>query len=155
MSPIYTLSIACVTGRYLTEAFRFVVELPADSTLDDLASVILETVDFDGDHLSQFYLANGLRRKKTWLTADGEWDGDDSAMWDRRLLDIFPIAKNKVLYYEYDAGSAWCFEIIKQGKEKMPLAGHEFPRIVEERGNRPLEYGPDDDDDDDDDEGDA
>jgi hypothetical protein len=135
----------------LTEEFRFVVELRADSTLDELASIILDTVHFDGDHLSEFYLANGLRgRKKTWLTADGEWDGDDSAVWARRLLDIFPIAKNKVLYYEYDAGSAWRFEIIKKGKEKMPLAGHEFPQIVEEHGNRPLEYGPDEDDDDED-----
>lgn len=65
MNKICTLSVTCVSGRYLSQAYRFVLAVPAESTLDELATCILEVVDFDGDHLSIFYLANGLRGKRT------------------------------------------------------------------------------------------
>ena len=143
MSAIFTLSIACVGGMYLTEEYRFVMDFPEDSTLAQLASDILGVVDFDGDHMSAFYLANGLRGKKTWFTADGEWDDDDSRMLAMPLSEIFPLAKNKKLYYTYDAGASWLFEIRKQGKSSLPLAGLEYPRIVSQEGKKPSEYGPD------------
>ncbi|MEO5934595.1 MAG: hypothetical protein ABIQ08_13740 [Duganella sp.] len=145
MKSIYTLSIKCVSGRYLSGAFSFVLELPADSMLDDLASEILDVVDFDGDHLSDFYLANSLRGKRTWFTPDGEWDPDNSDIWDRRLCDIYPLDRNKKLYYAYDAGASWRFEIVKKGKEKNALAGQEYPHVVAQEGVMPLEYGPDED----------
>ncbi len=141
MSVIFTLSIACIAGRHLTEEYRFVLDVPADSTLDDLASFILGMVDFDGEHLSEFYVANGLRGKKTWFTADGEWDEDDSDMWDIRLSDIFPLGRNKKLYYVYDFGASWCFEITKKGKETTALAGLEYPCIVSQEGAKPAEFG--------------
>ena len=163
MSKILTLSIACIGGRYLTEAYRFTLDVPADSTLDDLASFILGMVDFDGDHLSAFYVANGWRGKKTWFTADGEWDEDDDDMWDIRLCDIFPLGRNKKLYYVYDFCSSWCFEILKKGRETAALVGQEYPCIVSQQGTKPSEYGTDpdgvdgdrdDDEDEDDDESD-
>jgi hypothetical protein len=147
MSPIYTFSIACVAGRYLTEEFRFVVELPADWTLGELASFILDTADFDGEHLADFYLANGLRGTKTTLLTPDDENGEDGAGWGLRLADIFPLARPKRLYYAYDPRYTWLFEIIKKGKEAKPVVTHEYPRLVEQHGSRPLEYGPDDDDD--------
>ena len=150
MTAIYTLSIACVSGRYLSQEYRVTVESSTDFTLDELASFILDTVDFDGDHLSYFYLANSLYGKKTWLTADDEWDPDDSATWDLRLSDIFPLERNKKLYYAYDTGASWRFQITKKGKEKNAQAGIEYPRLVAQEGTKPLEYGPDEDDEDDD-----
>ena len=155
MSGVFTLSVACIAGRYLTEEYRFVLDVRADSTLDDLASFILGMVDFDGDHLSEFYLANGLRGKKTWFTVDGEWDEDDGDVWDRRLCDIFPLGRNKKLYYVYDFGASWCFEIIKKGRETSALVGQEYPCIVTQQGAKPIEYGHDRDGDSDDDDGDG
>lgn len=146
MSPIYTLSIACVTGRHLTEEYRFVLEVPADLTLVDLAAWILGTADFEGDHLDDFFLANSAYGRKTWLTADGEWDPDDGDVFDRRLCDLFPLPRNKKLYYDYDPGASWRFEIVKKGKETRPLPDVEYPRLVSTVGVAPLEYGPDEDD---------
>lgn len=145
MSTIHTLSIACVSGRYLSQEYRFTLEVSTDFTLDELASLILRTVDFDGDHLSCFYLANSAYGKKTWLTRDGEWDPSDSAVWHRCLADIFPLEKHKKLYYEYDAGASWRFQITKKGREKNAQAGVAYPRVIAQEGVKPLEYGPDED----------
>lgn len=148
MTAIHTLSIACVSGRYLSKEYRFTIEASTDFTLDELASFILDMVDFDGDHLSYFYLANSVYGKKTWLTADGAWDPDHSAIWDLRLSDIFPLERHKKLYYEYDTGASWRFQITKKGKEKNAQAGLEYPRIVAQEGAKPSEYGPGEDDED-------
>lgn len=145
MNTIHTLSIACVAGRYLSEEYRITLEASTDFTLGELASLILDTVDFDGDHLSCFYLANSLYGKKTWLTADGDWDPDDSTVWHRHLAEIFPLEKHKKLYYEYDAGASWRFQITKKGKEKNAQAGVKYPRVIAQEGAKPLEYGPDED----------
>lgn len=146
MSGIFTLSIACIAGRHLTQEYRFVLDVPAVSTLDDLASFILGMVDFDGEHLSEFYVANGLRGKKTWFTADGEWGDDDSDMWDIHLSNVFPLGRNKKLYYVYDFGASWCFEIVKKGRETTALVGLGYPCIVSQEGVKPMEYGHDRDD---------
>jgi hypothetical protein len=155
MSGIFTLLIECVGGRYLKEAYQFAIEAPVELTLGDLASHILWMVDFEeDDHLDEFYLANGLRGKKTWFTPDGEWDDDEHVM-DMQLSAIFPLPKGKKLYYFYDFGASWCFQITKRGKETQSQPELEYPCIVSEAGLKPKEFGDgedrDGDDDDDDD----
>jgi hypothetical protein len=81
MSGILTLAVACVGGRYLTQEYRFVLEVRADSTLGELASCILRTLAFDSEHLSEFYLANGPYggRKVTVHVPDGIGGSDGRA----------------------------------------------------------------------------
>jgi hypothetical protein len=148
MRNIFNISIKCIEGRFFVEEFRFLLQMPMESTLEDLASCILGMVDFDGDHASEFYLANARRGKKTWFTTDGEWDEDDSWMWRRRLSDIFPLPKHKKLFYIYDFGDSWLFEITKKGRQIPALPEIEYPRIVEKIGTKPEQYGgqPDEDD---------
>ncbi len=142
MSKVYTLSITCVAGRYLSEKYGVVCEVPADFTLDRLASLILHVVGFDGDHLSEFYVANSLRGKRVEL---GDSDDDDTATL--RLCDIFPLAPRKKLYYTYDFGASWRFEIVPKGKLASAQDGLQYPRPVSQEGAKPREYGPDDNDD--------
>jgi hypothetical protein len=131
---------------HLTEGYRFVMEVPVDSTLAELASFILGMVNFDTEHLDEFYLANSKRGKKTWFTTDGEWYKDDSAVEDICLSKIFPLPKPKKLFYLYDFGDSWCFEITKKGKEKLANPDVEYPCIVEEEGLKPEQYGREQDD---------
>lgn len=148
MSAILTLSITCVTGRYLTAPYRFTIKTRDDATLADLQSCILDMVNFDGDHLADFYLANGPYGRQTFLTPDGEWDDDNDAIWKRRLADLFPLPKHKKLYYLYDMGASWRFEISKRGVPRAALPGGTYPLLVSEEGIKPLEYGADDEDED-------
>lgn len=130
----------------IKEHYRFVLELPVDCTLDELAGSNLEMADFDGDHFSDFYIASTLYGKKTFLTDDGEWQHDNDDVLDRELKSIFPLAKNKKLFYYYDC---WRFLITKKGKAKPATVGQEYPRIILEEGIKPLEYGPDEEEDED------
>ncbi len=142
MSGIFTLSIECVGGRYLTAPYQFVTDVPVELTLGDLASYILGMVDFDeDDHLDEFYMANNNRGKKTWFTPTGEWDDDDAHVMDLRLSEIYPLPRNRQLYYFYDFGASWCFRIIKQGRQTVSLAGQEYPCLVSETGVKPKEFG--------------
>jgi hypothetical protein len=150
MSGIFTLTIKCVGGRYFKEPYQFVIEAPVELTLGDLSSYILSMVDFEeDDHLDEYYLANDTRGKKTWFTPDGEWDEDDAHVMDIRLSEVFPLPKHKKLYYFYDFGASWCFQITKQGKQTEALPVNEYPCIVSETGVKPKECGDDEDEDDD------
>lgn len=142
MSEIFTLGIECVGGRHFNKPYQFVLKVPVESTLGDLASDILDMLDFqDEDHLDEFYLANSKRGKKTWFTPTGEWDEDDAHVMDLRLSEIYPLPKNKKLYYLYDFGASWCFQITKKGRQTVALAGQEYPCLVSETGVKPKEFG--------------
>jgi len=142
MSGIFTLSIVCVGGRYLEEPYQFLTKAPVELTLGELASHILEMVNFDrDDHLDQFYLANGIRGQKTWFTPDGEWDDDDAHVMDMQLSAIFPLPKHKKLFYLYDFGASWRFQITKRGKETPSQPKIEYPCTVSETGSKPKEFG--------------
>jgi len=141
MTNIFNIAIKCIEGAYFEDEYSFVLHISVESSLEDLASCILGVVDFDGDHVSEFHLANGRRGRKTWLTTDGEWDEDDSGTWRRRLSDIFPLPKHKKLYYTYDFGDSWLFEITKNGRQIPALPDVEYPCIMEEIGKKPKQYG--------------
>lgn len=144
MSAIFTMVIECVGGRYLNEPYQCVIQAPVGLTLGDLASHILGIVDFDGDdHMDEFYLANGTGGRKTSLTPDGEWSDDDADVKNMPLSDIFPLPKNKKLYYFYDFGASWCFQITKRGKETKAEPDIDYPCIMSETGVKPKEYGED------------
>jgi len=147
MHEIFTLSIVCVGGMYLEEEYAFVTEAPVDATLSDLASLILKTVAFDSnDHLDAFYLGTASSGRQTSLNPDGDWD-DDARVFRMTLSEVFPLPKNKKLYYLYDFGASWRFQITKRGKATMGQPGVAYPRIVSETGVKPKEYGEDEDDD--------
>ncbi len=144
MSGIFTLSIECVGGRHLAGPYQFVMEVPIAMTLDELRSRILGVLDFDGDHMDEFYVANTPYSKKSPILPSAGWDEDDSAVMDVPLSALFPLAKNKKLHYYYDFGASWRFQITKKGKETLPEPGIEYPCIVSETGVKPQEYGDDD-----------
>ncbi|NRR31710.1 hypothetical protein HSX11_16150 [Oxalobacteraceae bacterium] len=140
MQEIFSLNIKCIRGMHLIAPYEFKIQVPATWTLTDLADCILHMMDFDGDHLSQFYVAASLRGRKT---SPGANDGADHC--DPTLHAIFPLPKNKKLFYLYDFGASWWFQISKQGKSSTGLAEVDYPRLLSEQGSKPLEYGPDDD----------
>lgn len=140
MQKILTLDIKCIRGMYLMEPYKFRTHAPAAWTLEDLERHILRTMDFDGDHMAQFHLAATARGRQTLLGPD---DGADYA--DSMLEAIFPLPKHKKLFYLYDFGASWLFQISKHGKSIAMLRGVTYPRLISKEGVKPLEYGGDDD----------
>ena len=142
MTPIYTLSIECLSGRHLPDRYVRIIETPTDTTLGDLHFLILDLAEFDGsDHLSGFYLANHWGGRKTWITiADDDDEAEEARLWDQALADLYPLPRNKKLYFLFDFGDSWIFEIRKQGREKQPAAGVEYPVLIHQEGPQLIQY---------------
>jgi hypothetical protein len=145
VTTVYRLVINCVTGINLRQPFRRVVELDSASSLADLHALIQELSGFDDDHLSTFYLANTLMGQKVWLVDPDAMESDpgvmgDSPLWSLHLNQIFPLPKHKKLYYWFDFGDDWIFEIRKQGKERAATEECHLPRLIEAEGPQPEQY---------------
>ena len=132
---IYTLSIECVCGPNLIEPFERTVEVPSNSTLGDLHWLILDLVEFDDeDHLTGFYVARTWEGPKAWLLDDSE-----ETPWEMALEEIYPLPARRHLYFLYDFGDSWIFEI-RKGKDKTEEEGVEYPCLIKSIGPPPDEY---------------
>ncbi len=137
---IYTLSIECVCGAYLDDQFLRIVEVSSDMTLGELHLFILDLAKFGDDHLSTFYIANTSRGKKIWFTDTGDWEEENDAMWNIQLNKIFPLGPHKKLYYWFDFGDDWIFEIRKKSEKKFSSHPVKYPRLIHKEGPEPIQY---------------
>ncbi|WP_045221517.1 IS1096 element passenger TnpR family protein [Desulfonatronum thioautotrophicum] len=133
MSIVYTLSIECVFGAHLEKPFFRVVEVPFDMTLDDLQDYIHELTDFDYDHLSDFYISSSPNGEKKWFEHIGGYFGIP-------LNELYPLPKHKKLYYLFDFGDNWTFEIRRKSSGKKAIPDVEYPRIIKSEGPIPEQY---------------
>jgi hypothetical protein len=95
-------------------------------------------VDFDNDHLFDFYAGrNDQNRKIVFSEHSGSPNGGD---YEGILLkDIYPL-KGLKLYYRFDYGDNWIFEIRKDRKMKKPDQEKRYPRIVSNNGVKLRQY---------------
>ena len=137
---ILTLKIECVWGLYLTEAWIRVIEIDEEASLYDLHDFLQDVVDFDRDHLFGFYIANRFHGRKQWLS-ESEHKEDMWADYAEILLkDVFPLGRKK-LYYLFDYGDDWTFEVRRSRKRpREPEPGVTYPRVIESIGPNPPQY---------------
>ena len=121
------------------------VEFVSLSTLEDVHNAIQQAVDFDNDHLYAFYIARTeLSRKKTMF------DDENGRIFSTKICDLFPLPPKERLFYLFDYGDNWLFTITKtRKKQHQPVDGVDYPRVVKESGEKPVQYDYDEDDDDD------
>ncbi|MGQ3684316.1 MAG: IS1096 element passenger TnpR family protein [Candidatus Loosdrechtia sp.] len=119
---IITLKIECIFGRYLEEECIRVIEIPTDATLCDLHLAIQHAIDFDDDHLFEFYAGKHIKDKRNTF-----YENDDLT-----LDEVYPLQKGLKLYYLFDFGDSWTFKITKSRKRPVPpVAGIKYPRVVQ------------------------
>ena len=139
---IWTLRIECVSGRYLQAEWIRVVEMDAASTLLGVHNLIQDAADFDRDHMFEFFAGRNHRHRS--VTFGDEWDEDDACgdYGAITLEQVFPLPKNMKLYYHFDFGDDWYFEIRRsRTKPKEPTPGIKYARVVEAIGPNPRQYG--------------
>jgi hypothetical protein len=138
---ILTLTIECVRGAYLRERYIRVIEIHAKASLYDLHDAIQDTVKFGRDHPLEFFLANSSSpyAVKKWLTEKKEWEDKEDDFCRIRLTDIWPTGRKK-LYYLFDFGDKWTFEIRKGRGGKEPEQGVKYPRLLKAIGPNPEQY---------------
>ena len=135
---VYTLSIDYVGGGYPGEKFQRVIEVPHNMTLSSLHKLIQHLTGFCDDKIFDFYIASSIRGKKEWFKRAGVWKEAGKAAFDSSLDQIFISKTKRKLYYSFDFGDNWIFEIGRKGDVEAPLYHMQYPRIVHSRGLRPI-----------------
>ena len=137
---IYTLTIKCVWGLYLAEPCERVVEINDTASLMDLHYLIQKAVAFDDDHHFQFFVGPNARNRKMAFDENSQREHGAAVMSAFELRRIWPLPKGMKLFYWFDFGDDWKFQINKARAVKSPEKRVRYPRVVRRIGPNPEQY---------------
>ena len=113
-----------------------VIEINSTSTLEDFHFVIQQAIDFDNDHLYEFFLSKTARSQHR-----ESFDDENGEIYELTLEDLYPLEKGEKLFYLFDYGDQWLFKITKSRKKPhRPETGTKYPRLIESVGENPEQY---------------
>jgi len=119
------------------------IEVPDSISLFGFHLFIQDIIEFDNDHLFEFYAGRNDRNRKLEFSDEPGYPYDGGKYEDITLKDIYPL-KGMKLYYLFDLGDNWLFEIRKSRKKSKAKEGIEYPRVVSENGVKLNQYYEDD-----------
>lgn len=139
---IWNLRIECISGPYLDNEFVRTIEIDSKSSLLDLYDIIQDTVAFDRDHLFEFFVGRNPRDRKLVFGKNFGLEISIDIYSKTTIEQLYPLPKGCRLYYHFDFGDDWYFEIRKSRKKpREPEKGIQYPRIIESIGPTPQQYG--------------
>jgi hypothetical protein len=110
------------------------IAIPADQSLDALASIILKAVEFDHDHLYRFSYQNRFGAVESVyhpFMDEGPWTSEV-------LVGDVPLRIGQKMTYLYDFGDCWEFEVsLEQVDAEMVI---EDAVVLEAHGQPPEQY---------------
>ena len=104
------------------------IEISEDFTFSKLHKYIQEIIEFDDDHLYEFFSGKSPRNKLYKISNNS------------KLNEIFPMDGMK-LYYLFDFGDNWLFKISKSRRKQLQTNEIELPRVIQSVGENPEQYG--------------
>jgi Plasmid pRiA4b ORF-3-like protein len=139
MEELYTLTIDLQSGAYAKGPWKRVIEVPATTDLYDLHRFIQNIIEFDNDHLFEFFAGRNWRNRKRVFGDDDEFGFEKREGLDTMLNEVFPLGRFK-LHYHFDFGDSWIFAIRRERKKKYVDKKLEYPRVIEAEGENPEQY---------------
>ena len=138
---VWALKVECVYGAYLKQrpCIR-VIEIPEDASLDDLHFGIQDAVRFDNDHPYDFYAGRRPFSRKVTYGESPASPMEIPEFAEIPLNQVFPLPERMKLYYWFDFGDDWTFQITKERKVKPIAPRAKYPRVVERIGPNPVQY---------------
>lgn len=139
MEEIYTLTIELESGMYAEARWKRVIEIPETTDLYDLHLYIQKMIEFDNDHLFEFFVGRNWRNRKRVFGDEDEFGFEERESLDTMLNQVYPLGGMK-LYYHFDFGDSWMFEIKKGRKKKSVETEIDYPRVIASDGENPEQY---------------
>jgi len=137
---LYSLSICNIWDPVEDKNFwEAIIEAPDILSLFDLHLFVQQIVDFDNDHLFDFYAGRNDQNRKVIFSGHSGSPNDGGDYESIFLKDIYPL-KGLKLYYRFDYGDNWIFEIRKDRKKVKPDQEKRYPRIVSDNGIKLKQY---------------
>ena len=123
---IYTLTLSFPYEKN-EEPWSRTIEVKEDFTLQKLHKYIQKIIDFDDDHLYEFYI--------------GKNPGNRAQTVPKRTMlnEIYPMTGYK-LFYLFDFGDCWLFQIKKSRKKKSLENQKKYPVLIYSKGSNPEQY---------------
>jgi hypothetical protein len=109
--------------------------MPAEDTLDDLASWILRSVKFDDDHLYEFNCRDRLGSELSIVHPEM----DEGPWTDEIAIGDVPLEPGQTMEFHFDFGDDWRFDV-KLERVEPPGAKIKAPAIIERHGKSPEQY---------------
>jgi hypothetical protein len=133
---IWLLKIELLSGAYAEDDWECEVEIESTATLEDLHFAIIEAVNFDNDHLYEFYISRTERSQDRQ-----RFDEENGEIYNRTLESLYPLENGKKLFYMFDYGDSWLFKITKSRKKPYDADPNiEYPKILKTAGKPPEQY---------------
>jgi len=137
---LYTLNIGNFWDPVYDENFwEATIEIPDIYSLFDFHDYIQQILSFDNDHLFEFYAGRNDRNRKIVFSDNAGYPYDGGDYENILLKDIYPLKRLK-LYYLFDFGDNWLFEIRKSRKKAKVQQDTQYPRIVSDNGIKLRQY---------------
>ncbi len=133
---IWTIKIELIFGIYAKGKWDAIVEMDSTSTLEELHFIIQDAVEFGNDHMYEFYISRTERSRDRV-----RFDDENEKIYSTTLESLYPLDKDRKLYYLFDYGDHWLFKITRTRKKPQePEKEKKYPRLVEEKGKVPEQY---------------
>ena len=124
--------------RGVRHPFHALLTLAATAFLAGVRSVNA-IGDFGRDHPFSFYLAHVHGGEKHWLCTSEDWNEVEDFFCRTSLQEVLPTGRRH-LFYLFDFGDYWTFEIRKSRRVHVPEPRVRYPRVIERRGPDPEQY---------------
>ena len=137
---LYTLNICNIWDPVDDKNFwEAMIEVPDIYSLFDFHLFIQHIINFDNDHLFEFYAGRNDRNRKIEFSNNPGYPYDGGGYENILLEEIYPL-KGLKLYYLFDLGDNWLFEIRKSRKKAQVQQDTEYPRLVSDNGIKLRQY---------------
>lgn len=133
---IETLKIKLLDGIHAENEWECALEIPINCSLEELHEAILFAVGFDNDHMYEFCIASSFYSRNALRISC-----DEDEVIQETVETIFSKLAGKKLFYMFDYGDSWLFQINKSRKKRFTnKPSTVYPRVALESGIKPEQY---------------
>ncbi|WP_019865908.1 IS1096 element passenger TnpR family protein [Methylovulum miyakonense] len=136
---IWTFKIKLAFTPFTEQSWAAEIEIDSSATLEELHLAIQDAVEFENDHLYEFYIS---KTESSYHPSAIRFDDEEEGFYSSVTLEnVYPLETGKSLYYLFDYGDNWLFKITKSRKKPHgPQQGISYPHRISEIGERPVQY---------------
>ncbi len=118
-----------------------VISIPTSYKLDKLALAVLDSFDFEMDHMYGFYdnLNNWSRSEEFYIMEEDDAYDFTGYVTKTTIGEAFEVPKKKMLFL-FDYGDEWRFSIELQRVELIEGKTKLAAKVIESKGEAPEQY---------------
>jgi hypothetical protein len=138
---ILKVTVSDFLGKKSNKQTYRVISIPTSYKLDKLALAVLDSFDFDMDHMYGFYdnLKNWSRSTESYIMEEEDAYDFTGYVTKTTIGEAFDVPKKKMLFL-FDFGDEWRFIIELQRVEPVDGKTKLAAKVIESKGEAPEQY---------------